>query len=459
MAFSAVVVFGVALITMDQFNRIYDEQFSRETREWLKVIVGTGYIDHPNKVKEAYGAEVIVFSSHNVLNATTLPEELSDEELANLTVNMKLREARKLIEESDADLVIKNVTVGAMPYKAIYYLLPHNRLYCLMRPMDKIAAAKRHATMLMLGITGLVIVLVAIISHFIGKNLATPIKSLVRFTKQVAEGDLEGQCKVKTHDEIGDLATAFNQMTRDLRNSRVELISAERLATAGKMAASFAHEIRNPLSSMRMVAQMLSRKQEPAKEKQKQSVAHILEEIERIDVIVKGFMNFARPASLERAPHNLNQAVEAVLNLMEANLNHHQIALKKRFDTRLPAVSFDLDKFKQAFMNIVLNAMDAMPDGGILKIVTLRDSDDVRIDVADTGGGIPPEDLNRLFEPFFTTKTQGTGLGLVNAKRVFEQHGGDIKIKSVVGSGTTVSLRMPLTNNKTQGAEVRENPH
>ena len=103
--------------------------------------------------------------------------------------------------------------------------------------------------------------------------------------------------------------------------------------------------------------------------------------------------------------------------------------------------------------------MDAMPDGGILKIVTMRDSDDVRIDVADTGGGIPPEDLNRLFEPFFTTKPQGTGLGLVNAKRVFEQHGGDIKFKSVVGSGTTVSLRMPLTINKTQGVEDRENPH
>lgn len=459
MLFSAVVVFGVALITINQFNRIYDEQFSRETREWLKVIVGTGYIDHPDKVKEAYGAEVIVFSSHDVLNATTLPDELSDEDLANLSVNMKLRQAREGIEESDADLVIQNVTVGGMPYKAIYYLLPHNRMYCLMRPMDKIAAAKRHATMLMLGITGLVILLVAIISHFIGKNLANPIKKLVRFTQKVAEGDLEGRCEVKTHDEIGDLATAFNQMTRDLRNSRVELIGAERLATAGKMAASFAHEIRNPLSSMRMVAQMLLRNQEPATEKQKQSVAHILEEIERIDVIVKGFMNFARPASLELAPHNLNQALQAVLNLMEANLNHHQIALVKRFDTHLPVISFDLDKFKQAFMNIVLNAMDAMPEGGSLTIVTLRDSDDVRIDVSDTGGGISPEVLTRLFEPFFTTKPQGTGLGLANAKRVFEQHGGDIQIKSVIGSGTTVSLRMPLTNNKSRGAENREKPH
>ena len=459
MVFSAIVVFGVALITMDQFNRIYDEQFSRETREWLKVIVGTGYIDHPNKVKEAYGAEVIVFSSHNVLNATTLSAELSDEDLTNLTVNMKLREARKQIEESDTDLVLQNVTVGRMPYKAIYYLLPHNRLYCLMRPMDKIAAAKRYATVLMLGITGVVILLVAIISHFIGKNLANPIKTLVRFTQRVAEGDLDGQCKVKTHDEIGELATAFNQMTQDLRDSRVELIQAERLATAGKMAASFAHEIRNPLSSMRMVAQMLLRKQEPSEEKQKQSVAHILEEIERIDVIVKGLMNFARPASLELAPHNLNHALQSVLNLMEANLNHHQIALIKKFDTNLPANPFDLDKFKQAFMNIVLNAMDAMPEGGSLTILTLEESDAIRIDVADTGVGIPPEDLNRLFEPFFTTKSQGTGLGLANAKRVFEQHGGDIQIKSVVGSGTTVSLRIPLTNNKSQAAENRENPH
>ena len=328
-----------------------------------------------------------------------------------------------------------------------------------MRPMDKIAAAKRDATIWMLGITGVVILLVAVISHLIGRHLANPIKTLAQFPQQVAEGNLEEQCEVKTHDEIGDLASAFNQMTQDLRNSRNELIQAERLATAGKMAASFAHEIRNPLSSMRMVAQMLLRKQEPSEEKHQQSVTHILEEIERIDVIVKGLMDFARPASLELAPHNLNSALQAVLNLMEANLSHHQIALTKKFDVHLPTIRFDLDKFKQAFMNIVLNAMDAMPEGGTLTILTLHDSDAIRIDVVDTGVGIAPEDMNRLFEPFFTTKSQGTGLGLANAKRVFEEHGGDIQINSVVGSGTTVSLRIPLTNNKSQAAENRENPH
>ena len=173
---------------------------------------------------------------------------------------------------------------------------------------------------------------------------------------------------------------------------------------------------------------------------------YILEEIERIDVIVKGFMDFAHPAVLNRVPYNLNQVLQEVLDLMEANLNHHQISLIKKFAPNLPSVSLDRDKLKQAFMNIVLNAMDAMPDGGTLEILTLQGSDKVRIDVVDTGGGIPPEDLNRLFEPFFTTKSQGTGLGLANAKRVLEQHGGDIRSKSVVGGGTTMSLWLPLSN-------------
>ena len=153
------------------------------------------------------------------------------------------------------------------------------------------------------------------------------------------------------------------------------------------------------------------------------------------------------PASLNPAPHDLNQVLQEVLDLMEANLNHHQIVLLKKFAPNLPPVSLDRDKLKQAFMNIVLNAMDAMPEGGTLEIVTLQGADKVRIDVVDTGVGIPPEDLNQLFEPFFTTKSQGTGLGLANAKRVFLNNTvGDIQGKSVVGQGTTISLWLPQSS-------------
>ena len=437
----AVVVLIVPVITIVLFDRKYDEQVSRETQEWLEAIVDTGYIHQADKVKEAYGAEVTVVSSDNTVNHTTLSGDWG-----GFTDEMKLDEVRKRIKESNRSFISQNVTVEGRHYKVIYYLQAYDRLYCLMRPIDKIADAKRHVTLLMLGIAAVVVLLVGVISHLIGRNLTNPIKDLVQFTRKVAGGNLNEQYDAKTHDEIGDLTVAFNQMTRDLRNSRNELISAERLATAGKMAASFAHEIRNPLSSMRMLAQMLMRKQDLSEARRKQSMEYILEEIERIDVIVKGFMDFARPASLDPLPHDLNQVLQEVLDLMEANLNHHQILLIKKFAPDLPAIPLDRDKLKQAFMNIVLNAMDAMPEGGTLEILTLQDPDRVRIDVVDTGVGIPPEDLNRLFEPFFTTKSQGTGLGLANAKRVLEQHSGDIQGKSVVEQGTTISLWLPLSS-------------
>ena len=437
-----VVVLIVPVITIALFDQKYDEQVSLETQEWLEAIVETGFIHQAEKVKEAYGAEVMVVSSDNTVNHTTLSGDW-----AGFAEDMKLNEVRKRIKESKLDFVSQNVMVNGKHYKVIYHPQAYDRLYCLMRPIDRIADAKRDITLLMFGIAAVVILLVALISHLIGRNLTNPIKDLVQFTRKVAGGNLNEQCEVKTHDEIGDLARAFNQMTQDLRNSRNELIGAERLATAGKMAASFAHEIRNPLSSMQMLAQMLMRKEDLPEARRKQSMQYILEEIERIDVIVKGFMDFARPASLNPAPHDLNQVLQEVLDLMEANLNHHQIALLKKFAPNLAPVSLDRDKLKQAVMNIVLNAMDAMPEGGTLEIVTLQGADKVRIDVMDTGIGIPPEDLNQLFEPFFTTKSQGTGLGLVNAKRVLEQHGGDIQGKSVVGQGTTISLWLPLSSN------------
>ena len=446
--FIAVLVV-IPLITISLFDRTYNKQFSRETEGWLKVIKDTGYVEKPEQVQQAYGVEVMVFGASDALNFTTL-DDLTDDTMVNLTTDMKLRTARRKITESGGALVSQNVVLDGRPYKVIFDSLLQGRLYCLLRPMDDIAEAKRRLTWLISGIAVVVISLVALTSHLIGRNLANPLKNLVQFTRQVAEGRLNGQCHVKSDDEIGDLSAAFNQMTRDLRDSRNEVIRAERLATAGRMAASFAHEIRNPLSSMRMLAQMLVQQKDLPISKREQSVGYILEEIKRIDAIVKGFMDFARPAALELAPHDLNQALEEVLNLMEPNLNHHQITLVKNFDPDLPQVQSDRDKLKQGIMNIMLNAMEAMPEGGTVEVEASRHGDRVRVDVLDTGVGIPSEHSHRhkmeqLFEPFFTTKVQGSGLGLANTRRILEQHGGGVTIGSTVGKGTRVSLWLPLT--------------
>lgn len=447
----AIVTVVLPLITVEFFSWKYGEQFTRETQGWLDIIVETGYIRDNEKVKKAYSVEVMIFGSDYTLNASTLKALTTEEQQwENLAERMRLREVKQSflalaggVEAQGGASVTHDVTLGGSPYKVFYLLLPPGRFYCLLRPMEEIAAAKQTLAWSMFGIGILVMTAVALISHLIGRNLTSPIKTLVGFTQRVAAGELDKTCDVNTQDEIGELATAFNAMTRELQQSRDKLIQAERLATAGKMSASFAHEIRNPLSSMRMLAQMLMRQTDVSAERHQQSLRSILEEIERIDGIVKGLMDFARPATLNRVQQPLVPALQAVLSLMAANLAHHQIELVQQFAAALPDIPFDTDKLKQAFMNVVLNAMEAMPEGGTLTVSAIRTADKICIKVADTGIGIPEEDLARLFEPFFTRKTRGTGLGLANAKRVLEEHGGSVSVASTLGEGTAVSMWLP----------------
>ena len=443
----ALVAILLPLVAVEIFAWKYDEQFTREAEGWLDTITKTGYFkqEEPEKIKSAYGVEIMIFGSDYTLNGTTL-DAFSDvgQDWTNLAEKMRLREVQPHLENPDGESVIRDVTLNGKPYKVFYLPLDLGRFYCLLRPMEAIAEAKRTLTWYMLGVAVLVIGLVALISHLIGRNLTNPIKVLVDSTARVATGNLDEQCELKTHDEIGDLAAAFNQMTRDLKQSRDQLIQAERLATAGKMSASFAHEIRNPLSSMRMLAQMLMQKPEMAVEKHQQSLRYILEEIEQIDTIVKGLMDFARPTALTLIQQPLAPVLQAVLALMEANLAHHQIRLELNVLPETPELQFDSDKLKQAFMNVVLNAMEAMPQGGVLKVSTIMDEDRVGIKVVDNGVGISAADLAHLFEPFFTKKTRGTGLGLANVKRILEEHGGNVEIESTLCAGTTVLMWLPL---------------
>lgn len=435
----------VSLLTVEFFAWKYSEQFTRETEGWFNVIIETGFIDEDiEKVKQAYTVEVMIFSSDFTINASTLtdiPE--SEQDAKYLAEKMRLKEVQQSFQEEAGTPVTHNVSLGRKHYEVFYHILAVGRIYCLLRPMEEIAAAKRTLTLYMFGIAILVTGLVSFISHRIGKTITDPIQDLVGFTNKVAEGNLDEQCELKTHDEIGDLAAAFNQMTQELKQSRDKLIQAERLATAGKMATSFAHEIRNPLSSMRMLSQLLRQKPELTEE-QRQSLQYILEEIERIDTIVKGMMDFARPTSLKSVQQPLEPLLKDILALMKANLTHHKIELQLEFASDLPEFEFDADKIKQAFMNVVLNSMEAMPQGGVLTVSTSKLDDGVSIEVVDTGVGIPETDMPHLFEPFFTSKDKGTGLGLANVRRIVEEHDGTVAIESTLGEGVTVSIWLPL---------------
>ena len=428
------VILVSTFVTIALFNRKYDEQSTKDTARWHEIIFQSKYHEQIDKIKKAFGVEVIIFSVDNGVIIATI-EGIRSEQIAKA---VRIREARELMQTA-RKLVMKDISFRGKPYKAIHYPQEYGRIYTMLRPMDEIAAAKRQIKWMMILTATVGILLVAIIARMIAQNITAPVKYLVEITKKVAAGDLEHEGEVMTRDEIGELTIAFNRMTQDLRQFRQELVDAERLAMAGKMATAFAHDIRNPLSSIKMMVQLLRKRVQPGEENQKY-IRAISDEIDRLDVIVTGMKDFARPLELNLQRGNINVALLEVLGFMEANLTHHKITLVKKLSDALPPIRFDVDKLKNVFMNIVLNAMQAMPNGGRLEVVTKRHDAGVKIEIADTGVGIPTKNLPKLFEPSFTTKTEGTGLGLTNAKRILTRHGGTIEVESEENVGTKVIM-------------------
>lgn len=435
----SVTIFGMLVLTIAFFDSQYDQQFSKETKQWIETIQRTQYIEEPNKVKQAYQCEVVVFGSDNTLNGTTL-SELADLDWLDLKSIFNLLSVRQQLQKQNHP-VIDDIRLSDTIYKAVYIQQSLSRIYCLLRPMNHVEEAKKQTIQMTLVIASLGLLLVVTISSLIGKHFTRPIDKLVAFTKQVSSGDLEGQCEVFRNDEVGELTKAFNLMTKELRESRRSILNTEKLTTIHQMSTAFAHEVRNPLSSIRMLTQMTLEK--ISNSSVQQSMSKVLDEIERIEVIVGGWMDLARPIKLDRTTTDLNLIVNDVLKLMTVNLSHHHIKVEKDLTTELPMISIDADKIKQVMINLILNAMQAMPKGGKLHLTTCGSEKFVEATVSDTGLGMNSKTMERVFDPFFTTKPSGIGLGLSTCQQLVEQHSGQITVDSVIGQGTTITIKLP----------------
>ncbi len=220
-----------------------------------------------------------------------------------------------------------------------------------------------------------------------------------------------------------------------------QLRRADRLSALGELSAGMAHEIRNPLGSIRGTAEILKDGIDPA-DKRYEFAQILIKEVDRLNRVVQDFLDFSRPATPRRESFDVLEALREVLLLTR------QPAQKNRVETLLEgegklAVAGDREQLKQAFLNLVLNALQAMPEGGTLKILAAAAEAEVRILFADSGQGIPAESLDRIFNPFFTTRSEGTGLGLAITHRIIQGHGGRIEVESRPGEGTVFTLHLP----------------
>ena len=232
------------------------------------------------------------------------------------------------------------------------------------------------------------------------------------------------------------------------RKSTEETIQSERLSALTMLAAGVAHELGNPLNSLNIQLQLMTRRlrkvPEPQRKELLNSVEVAKEEIARLDTIIRQFLGAIRPAVLDRHLENINQLVRESVRFLEAETADRNIIVQTELRSDLPLLEVDRTQMKQAFYNVIRNAFQAMKTGGILRIRTDLDERFVNITFADTGGGIPEVAMSKIFEPYFTTRSGGSGLGLLIVRRIVREHGGEIELLNDDGKGLSLTMKLPM---------------
>lgn len=332
-------------------------------------------------------------------------------------------------------------------------------------------------------------VILVFLVWYLRQRIGRPIGSLVAEMARVEAGDLERQVSIESQDEIGALAAQFNRMllrvregteavrqlneslqgrierataevnrryedlvrvNRRLSEMQLRLADSERLAAAGQMAAALAHKIGTPLHSTLGHLQRLKR--DTSTEKREERLKIIESQLERMVQSIQEVLETVRKPAPRMAPVEINPLLQGLLDLVMPGLSFRGIEMRASFEERLPATLGDNGELQEAFLNLLTNAMDAMPNGGLLCLETRSNDGTIRVTIADTGIGIAEADLQKIFEPFFSTKERGkgTGLGLSICRNIIRAHGGEIEAESRRGAGTTLIITLPVRDHETK---------
>jgi two-component system, NtrC family, nitrogen regulation sensor histidine kinase NtrY len=312
------------------------------------------------------------------------------------------------------------------------------------------------STAMLVGGVGILVSVLA--SLWFAARVTRPVVSLAEAARRVAAGDLGAKVDVESSDELGELAASFNRMTEDLAQQKDRTLQAERVAAWRELARRLAHELKNPLFPLQVTVENLMRAKQKSPEMFEEvfheGTATLLAEIDNLKTIVGRFSEFSRMPQPQRQPTQLNDVVRSVLRVFHAQLqdkDKNQIAVHTELAEALPEISADPDLLHRALQNLVLNAIDAMPQGGELTIRTGNLGDRVELLVSDTGSGLTQEECGRLFTPYYTTKQHGTGLGLAIVQSVVSDHGGKISVESTKEKGTTFRIELPCEPQRSAG--------
>ena len=332
------------------------------------------------------------------------------------------------------------------------------------------------------GIATIGFILIIGITYYMIFSITHPIGLMVAATRNIAAGRFDQEIPADSEDEVGLLAASFNSMAKSLRDMTADLeewartleekvkqrteelvamqaivARSDRLASIGQLAAGVAHEVNNPLGAV-LALTSLTMEDMPENDPNRENLAEVVREAQRCRDIVKKLLEFSRRSPFNKELIDLNKVLQETLALIERQALFFNVAIVKDLDPLLPQVMADASQFQQVFMNILMNAVQAMEEKGTVTIVTRRadHGDFVEVAISDTGCGIPPEKIDRIFDPFYTTKPsgKGTGLGLSIAYGIVAEHAGTIEAHSEVGKGSTFIIRVPAAAEARSAAAV-----
>jgi two-component system NtrC family sensor kinase len=292
------------------------------------------------------------------------------------------------------------------------------------------------------------------LAYVISNRISESIRRLAAASQELTHGNLDARAEVTTNDELRELADTFNSMaaavkTRDeqLKEfTRRKIMESERLAIIGQLSAGVAHELNNPLQGIVTYSHLLLERL-PADSPVRESINKIVTQANRCIQIIRGLLDFSRPKLPQKKLADLNHVLQQCVALVEDQHLFHNVEIVRKLDERLPQVVVDPAQIQQVFMNMLINATEAMNGDGCLTLTTRRVASEgmVEVSFADTGHGISPENMEKIFNPFFTTKELGHGLGLAISYGFVKEHHGTISVESEIGRGTTFTVRLPMT--------------
>jgi signal transduction histidine kinase len=451
---AVVATLASASIVLTVVSREYEGRIESQILNTSEVISRGGFAFNPaiiRSVKAITGAEIITFDGGSILSTTVDPSRagLIRAVLESpLAAEARANPGRGFVRAMQCD----------SPCYASYRAVPERPgaiVAVVVESAETMAAVRAVSRNILVAAIASMLVLL-LVSQLVARRVTRPIEDLVRFTHHVGDG-ARGRAHEGT-DEIGRLGRSFNQMLDRLDESKAALVRSEKLGLAGLFAARVAHDIRNPLASMKINMQLLEKtigSREPGTGNREQGTGSrtnqadlthaVLHDINQVELVIRDLIELARPSELRRVPVDLNAVIRTTIRQLEPRLTHRKVKPELQLPERLPLVMIDTERFSQALTNVIVNAADAMATGGALTITARAEDGTVIVDVDDEGTGIDPALAERVFDPFVSSKPEGVGLGLVNARAVVEGHGGRITLTPRQPRGARARIVLPTS--------------